>query len=287
MKIITDKRCTEYVRPGHPEGPHRISASLAKLREQKSVAIEWAAPFDAPESVLLRVHTREHLARLKSAALDFDADTPAFAGILNHAIRSVGGALAALAAGRAGGMAFSLLRPPGHHATRDEAMGFCYLNSIAIATLEALATGSKRVAVFDFDVHHGNGTEAILLGHPDCAYYSVHQYPAYPGTGAHSLKNSFNYPVPPNSTRPEYRGKLTEALKSMGQFKPDLIAVSAGFDAYSRDPLSDEPLEAEDFQWLGQEVRKFGVANFSILEGGYSPELPGLILAYLAGLTGK
>jgi acetoin utilization deacetylase AcuC-like enzyme len=166
-------------------------------------------------------------------------------------------------------------------------MGFCYLNSIAIATLEALAAGAKRVAVFDFDVHHGNGTEAILLGRSDCAYYSVHQYPAYPGTGARSIKNSFNYPVAPGADRETYRAALTQAFDGIKQFKPDLIAVSAGFDAYRRDPLSDEPLEAEDFHWLGETIRATGVRAFSILEGGYSTDLPALILAYLMGLRGK
>ena len=115
--------------------------------------------------------------------MDFDADTPAYPQIAAHARRSVGGALQALQSARAGEMAFSLMRPPGHHATRNGAMGFCYLNSIAIAALEARAAGFQRVAVFDFDVHHGNGTEDILLDQPGCAFFSVHQYPCYPGTG--------------------------------------------------------------------------------------------------------
>jgi acetoin utilization deacetylase AcuC-like enzyme len=239
------------------------------------------------QELILRAHSREHLDRLKQAPYDFDADTPAFANILDHARRSVGGALDALRAARQGEVAFSLLRPPGHHATHDQAMGFCYLNSIAIAVLEALATGAKNVAVFDFDVHHGNGTEAILLDRPHCAYFSVHQYPAYPGTGARSMKNSYNHPVAPGATKETYRHALEEALQEMKKFKPDLIAVSAGFDAYRRDPLADEPLESEDFRWLGQSVRGFGVPAFSLLEGGYSDELPELILAYLKGLNGK
>jgi len=166
-------------------------------------------------------------------------------------------------------------------------MGFCYLNSVAIATLEGLATGAKKAAVFDFDVHHGNGTEAILLDHPHCAYFSVHQYPAYPGTGAESVRNSHNYPVAPEATRETYRAALTRALEAIKSFGPDLLAVSAGFDAYRRDPLSDEPLEAEDFHWLGQQVRGFGITAFSLLEGGYSSELPELILSYLKGLNGS
>ena len=287
MKIITDSRCTEYARPGHPERPQRISQTVEKLREQKDLPIDWAEPLPATNETILRAHSPEHLARIKEAPYDFDADTPAYPKIYEHAVRSVGGALHALKAARQGEVAFSLLRPPGHHATREQAMGFCYLNSMAIAVLEALGTGAKQVAVLDFDVHHGNGTEAILLDRPHTAYFSVHQYPAYPGTGARTMKNSFNYPVAPGAAHETYRAALAQSLEEMRKFKPDLIGVSAGFDAYRRDPLSDEPLEAEDFHWLGESVRKFNVPAFSILEGGYSSDLPDLILAYLKGLCGK
>jgi acetoin utilization deacetylase AcuC-like enzyme len=283
MKIITDGRCTEYSRTGHPERPQRISRTVEKMREQKELPVEWLEPLVPSQGTLLRAHTAEHLGRVQAATVDFDADTPAYPHIYEHALRSTGGALQALAAARRGEQAFSLMRPPGHHATRDHAMGFCYLNSIAIAALEAAATGSSKVAVFDFDVHHGNGTEAILLDQPNCAYYSVHQYPAYPGTGERSLKNSFNFPVAPGVSREVYRAALQQALDGIHRFQPDLLAVSAGFDAYRRDPLSDEPLEAEDFHWLGESIRKFGIPTFTVLEGGYSSELPDLILAYLKG----
>jgi len=180
------------------------------------------------------------------------------------------------------------MRPPGHHATRDRAMGFCYLSSIAIATLEARATGAKRVAVYDFDVHHGNGTEAILLNQPGTAFISIHQYPCYPGTGTENVgDNCFNYPVAPQTPRAEYRRVLASAFERLKAFKPDIVAVSAGFDAYARDPLAQETLEAEDYYWLGQSVRKLGVPAFSLLEGGYSSDLPELIFAYLKGLEGK
>jgi acetoin utilization deacetylase AcuC-like enzyme len=287
MKIITDNRCTEYSRPGHPERPQRISRTVEKLREQKELAMDWVEPLAVSQESILRAHSAEHVARIKEAPYDFDADTPAYARIYEHAERSTGGALHALKLARQGEVAFSLLRPPGHHATRDQAMGFCYLNSIAIAALEGLHSGASRVAIFDFDVHHGNGTEAILLDRPHCAYFSVHQYPAYPGTGARSMKNSYNYPVAPGATQETYRAALSQAMDEMKKFKPDLIGVSAGFDAYRRDPLSDEPLEAEDFHWLGESVRKFGVPAFSLLEGGYSNDLPDLIFAYLKGLNGK
>jgi acetoin utilization deacetylase AcuC-like enzyme len=287
MKIITDERCAEYRHPGHPERPQRIISSLEKLRSQTELPIVWASPEICDESAILRAHSQAHLARLTEPH-DFDNDTPFFPRISDYAKASVGAALAALRAARAGEMVFSLMRPPGHHALSNRAMGFCYLNNIAIAVLEALATGAKRVAVYDFDVHHGNGTEAILLNNPGASFFSIHQFPCYPGTGSRNVgDNCFNYPVPPQTPRTEYRHILTSALEHLQSLKPDLVAVSAGFDAYARDPLAQETLEAEDFYWLGQSLRNLGVPIFSLLEGGYSRDLPDLILAYLKGLDGK
>jgi acetoin utilization deacetylase AcuC-like enzyme len=144
------------------------------------------------------------------------------------------------------------------------------------------------VAVFDFDVHHGNGTEDVLLNRPGIEFFSVHEFPAYPGTGAENRgRNCFNYPVAPGSPRLTYRAKLTEALDDLRGFKPDLVAVSAGFDAYHRDPLASAPLLAEDFYWIGQTLRALEVPMFSLLEGGYSKDLPELISAYLKGVDGK
>ena len=284
MKIITDEQCLNYSRPGHPERPARVSRTLEKLRAQKELPITWAKPVPAEEVAILRAHSPDHVARLEQQ-YDFDADTAWFPGIAEHARRTAGSALEALKAARAGETVFSLMRPPGHHATREQAMGFCYLNSVAIAVLEALATGAKRVAVYDFDVHHGNGTEAILLNQPGAAFFSIHQFPCYPGTGAADVgKNCFNFPVAPATPAREYRKVLAKALEGVKKFKPNVLAVSAGFDAYARDPLAQETLEAEDYHWLGQQIRAMGVPTFSLLEGGYSDDLPELIMAYLKGL---
>ena len=285
MKIITDERCTGYHSRGHPERPARITMTLERLRNQKELPIEWVKPAAATDAAILRAHTPEHVARLRIPH-DFDGDTAYHEGIEAHARHSAGAALEALKCARAGETVFSLMRPPGHHATPDQAMGFCYLNSVAIASLEALATGTKRVAVFDFDVHHGNGTEAILLNKPGAAFFSIHQHPCYPGTGTANVgKNCFNYPVAPHTPREEYRKVLARALDDLKKFQPELVAVSAGFDAYARDPLAQETLEAQDFHWLGQELRALGVHLFSLLEGGYSNDLPELIFAYLKGLN--
>jgi acetoin utilization deacetylase AcuC-like enzyme len=219
---------------------------------------------------------------------DFDGDTPFFPTIAELARLSAGAALDAMKAARAGETVFGLMRPPGHHATRTRAMGFCYLSNIAIAALEALATDIKRVAVYDFDVHHGNGTEAILKDVSGTAFFSIHQHPCYPGTGTTNVGNNcFNFPVAPRTPREEYRKIMTRAFDELKKFKPELVGISAGFDAYARDPLAQETLEAEDYNWVGQQVRALGVPAFSLLEGGYSNDLPELIFAYLKGLEGK
>jgi acetoin utilization deacetylase AcuC-like enzyme len=287
VKIITDERCAGYSSYGHPESPRRITASIASLKQQAELPLLWAVPGEVREAQILRAHSPEHLARLKIPE-DFDADTPYHENIDTYARASAAAALDALQAARDGENVFSLMRPPGHHATHDSPMGFCYLNNIAIAALEAAATGAKRVGVFDFDVHHGNGTEAILLNRPGIAFFSMHLYPFYPGTGAANVgQNCFNYPMPPGTSRDSYRATLARALSDLKGFRPDLVAVSAGFDAYVRDPIGSGALEPEDFFWLGQSLRALGVPTFNVLEGGYSRDLPELILAYLKGIEGK
>jgi len=287
MNIITDSRCAAYWTPPHPESPRRVLATLDALKNTTAFPVIWHEPLPVEDASILRAHTLEHLHRL-SVPMDFDADTPAHPDIAAHARRSVGGALQALSLARSGANSFSLLRPPGHHATRAAAMGFCYLNSIAIAALAARAQGCQRVAVFDFDVHHGNGTEDILLDQPGCAFISVHQSPCYPGTGRKDRgTNCFNFTVRPGAPRETYRATLEKALARLREFQPDMIAVSAGFDGYRNDPLANGTLEAEDFHWLGQTLRALNVPLFTLLEGGYSRDLPELIFAYLKGVAGK
>jgi acetoin utilization deacetylase AcuC-like enzyme len=287
VKIITDERCAGYSHDGHPERPERITRTLAYLRSQSELPVDWAVPGKVNDAQILRAHSAEHLSRLNEPE-DFDADTPFYENIAEYARASVAAALDALKAARTGKNVFCLMRPPGHHATRDQAMGFCYLNNIAIAVLEAAAVGVKRTAVFDFDVHHGNGTETILLDRPGIAFFSVHLYPFYPGTGGSNAgKNCFNYPVAPDAPREIYRAALARALDDLKKFQPDLVAVSSGFDAYARDPLVQGVLELDDFYRLGQSLRALGVPLFSLLEGGYSRDLPKLIFAYLKGVEGK
>lgn len=231
---------------------------------------------------MLRAHSREHVARVREAANDFDADTLAHANIYEHALRSAGAAVEAARAAVKGERAFSLMRPPGHHAMRDRAMGFCYFSNIAIAALDALEHGAKRVAIWDFDAHHGNGTEEIVAHNSQVAFASIHQFPAYPGTGAKSFANIDNYPVAPYTPRAEHVDIAQHALQKLLKFKPDLLLVSAGFDAYSGDPLVQMSLEQEDFATFGEWLRQIDIPVAAILEGGYSDELPKLVDAFLA-----
>jgi len=286
MIIVTDPFCTTYQATGHPERPQRISQTVEKLKQQSEISIRWENPNQVSEDVILRAHSASHLSRIEDETHGFDPDTPAYSKIALHARQSVGGALRALDAAQKGDVAFSLMRPPGHHAERERAMGFCYLNQIAIASLEALEMGFKKIAVYDFDVHHGNGTEDILLNHPNCSFFSIHQFPCYPGTGKESRANCHNYPVQPNTPRKEYRSIFSTAFEDLKKEEPDLIAISAGFDAYRGDPLSDETLEIDDYYWLGTTFHKLKIPFFCVLEGGYSDELPELIFAFLKGIKG-
>ena len=288
MIVIHDERCHEYSQQGHPERPARVRSTQQLLQKQCELEVTWQSPLAVDRSSLERAHHTEHLDRVEAGSRDFDGDTPAYPDIYHHALRSTGAGLRALNAATDGKTAFSLMRPPGHHATRDRAMGFCYFNSIAISVMEARSRGVEKVAVLDFDVHHGNGTEAILLNRKGTAYYSVHQHPCYPGTGTRNVgDNCFNFPVAPQTPREDYRRVLSRALDTLLGFRPELIAVSAGFDAYARDPLAQETLEAEDFHWVGQSLRELGIPFYSILEGGYSSQLPHLIMEYLKGVMGK
>jgi acetoin utilization deacetylase AcuC-like enzyme len=284
MIIFHDPRCVEYSAPGHPERPERIARTVPLLQDRHGDS-EWREPRSATDEELLRAHSREHLANIAQATEDFDADTPAHRKIDMYARRSAGAAMEAARAALGGKRAFSLMRPPGHHATRERAMGFCYFSNIAIAALDALAKGTERVAIWDFDAHHGNGTEEIVAHNPRIAFASIHQFPAYPGTGAKSFANIDNYPVAPGTPRNEHVDLAERALQKLLAFKPNLLLVSAGFDAYARDPLVQMTLEREDFAMFGQWLRKIDIPTAAILEGGYSDDLPELIDTFLTAWT--
>ena len=160
-------------------------------------------------------------------------------------------------------------------------MGFCYFNNIAIAALDALENGAERVAIWDFDAHHGNGTEDIVGRNPRIVFASIHQFPAYPGTGINSFANIDNYPIGPSTPRRVHVEAAKHALEKLLAFKPDLLLVSAGFDAYARDPIMQMTLKPEDFAMFGAWLHDMTIPAAAMLEGGYSDDLPQLIDAFL------
>jgi acetoin utilization deacetylase AcuC-like enzyme len=292
MRILYDPACAGYSAPGHVEMPARIVRTASHLQQTHP---GWFRPADpigrhsepAGDEAVLRAHSSEHLLRLSAPARDFDGDTPALPEIELHARRAAGQAISAARLALAGEPGLSLMRPPGHHATRDRAMGFCYLNSAAIAALAAQAElGAARVAIWDFDAHHGNGTEDIVRNRTGLLYVSVHQAPGYPGTGLESIGNARNFPVAPGIPAADHLGVLAESWGAVLAFRPDLILVSAGFDAYAGDPITDLRLRPKEFAELGAWLRAAPCPAAGILEGGYSPELPILVETFLAAWAG-
>ena len=275
--------------PGHPESPQRLHVVLGALQQPEFAQLAWReAPTGTREQVLL-VHHAEYVDAIADAsprgglvALD-GGDTLMSAGTWEAVMRCVGAACAgvdAVVAGEAANV-FCATRPCGHHAEPDRAMGFCIFNQAAIAAVHALDRhGLQRVAVIDFDVHHGNGTQAAFFDRPELFYGSSHQSPLYPGTGAANETgvsgNIVNLPLPPGCGTEMFRTRMTnELLPAVRRFGPQLIIVSAGFDAHRCDPLADMNLEDEDFGWITRELMAIadalcGGRIVSILEGGYS-----------------
>ncbi|MFN3930226.1 MAG: histone deacetylase family protein [Brevundimonas sp.] len=272
---------------GHPERPERLKAVLDAL-DDAGLSGDRRPATEAAIADLERLHPVAYVARLLTAAPatglnQLDADTILSPGSVRAARLAAGAVIDAVRAVARGetARAFAAVRPPGHHAEPDRAMGFCLFSNVAVAARVAQAEGLARVAVIDFDVHHGNGTQAAFE-HDDSLFLgSIHQMPLYPGTGAASetgVGNIVNVPVAPHAAREAWRatfsGGLMPALES---FRPDLILISAGFDAHRRDPLAHQSLEAEDFAWATRavlEVARSCCAGkvVSSLEGGYDLE---------------
>ncbi len=274
--------------PHHPESPERLRRVLQALEHPDFVPLLRETAPEATVAQLRLAHPAAYvdavldIAPAEGEAVHLDGDTLMSHGSRAGVLRAVGAATAAVDAVMEGwaSAAFAAVRPPGHHAERARAMGFCLFNGAAIAALHARARwGLKRIAVVDFDVHHGNGTQDIFERDPDLFYASSHQSPCYPGTGAASERgvadNVLNLPLRPGSGSQAFR-QVWEgtALPALDAFAPELLIVSAGFDAHRADPLADLRLETEDFGWitdvlLGVADRHCGGKLVSVLEGGY------------------
>ncbi|MEN8263167.1 MAG: histone deacetylase [Nitrospirota bacterium] len=280
MKIFYSPECLGYSQPGHPESPARTQHSYEYLEEKGA---EFIDPEPCTDEDILLAHTQDLLDSVKNGNF-MDFDTPAYPGIYDIAKLSAGSAInAAMHCMNTGEKAFALMRPPGHHATKNSLGGFCYFNNIAIASIKA-AEGSRKVAIVDFDCHHGNGTEDIVLGRDNFLYLSLHQSPLYPGTGLKSKGNCINYPLPANTSPEEFLSALSEGIKKVEEFNPDLLAISAGFDSYKLDPITNLSLELDTYRQTGRILAGLKKPTFAVLEGGYSRDLPECVYQFLEGL---
>jgi len=290
--LISHPACLDHeTPPGHPECADRLRAVLRALEAPEFAGLVRLDAPPADDESLLRAHTRfeidlilqVHAAEARRNGHSYiDGDTSMSAGSARAALHAAGAVIAAVdgvAAGRFGN-AFCAVRPPGHHAERNRPMGFCLFNNVAIGALHARdALGFKRVAVVDFDVHHGNGTQDIFFGDPDLFYASTHQFPLYPGTGRPSEKgvagNILNAPLPPGADGRAFRAVFENLLlPALDRFAPDFIFISAGFDAHVADPLAQLNLDESDFAWATREICAIAAACaggrvVSALEGGY------------------
>ncbi|MBY5784063.1 histone deacetylase family protein [Rhizobium leguminosarum bv. viciae 248] len=283
----------EHVTPaGHPERSDRIRAINVALEHPNFERLERRQAPQANEDAVLLAHPEEHLTAVmreipeeEGEINQIEADTYASNKSLQAALTGIGGAMAAVDdvfTGRADNV-FVAARPPGHHAEKMTAMGFCFFNNAAIAARHAQKThGAERIAIVDWDVHHGNGTQDIFWDDPSVLFCSTHQMPLYPGTGAKDEKGKHNTivnaPLSPNVGSDHFREAFkSRVLPALDDFRPDLIIISAGFDAHHRDPLAQINLTGEDFDWATGRVLELADRHaknrvVSLLEGGYDLE---------------
>ena len=288
--LITHKAFYDHVTPqGHPEQVARLDAVLGALDGLDLMSV--SAPM-AAEDDLLRCHPKAHLTAIADVApsdgwRSLDADTHMSVGTLEAAYRATGGVVKAVDLVMSGevGNAFAAVRPPGHHAERETPMGFCFFGSVAVAAKHALEFHSlKQVAIVDFDVHHGNGTQDLVEEDARVLFFSSHQMPLWPGTGAAhetGVGNIVNIPLPEGCSSKVFRAAYERyVFPRLAAFKPELLLISAGFDAHAADPLAGMMLHEDDYMWVTQKLcdladEHCGGRVVSALEGGYDLEALG------------
>ncbi len=271
--------------PGHPESPQRLAAIEDRLR--LGGLLDFMQQVQAPAATvqqLERVHSPEHVQRVLRADTSrgpvwHDPDTAQGPHTAEAALHAAGAGVRAVELVLAGeaGLAFCAVRPPGHHAERRRAMGFCFFNNIAVAAAHALTQGLERVAILDFDVHYGNGTAEIFAKDPRVVMYSTYEHPLYPyWNGIPGARNLIDVPLPPGSGSEAFRAAVSEHwLGAMLEQKPQMILVSAGFDAHVEDPLADLRLGYDDYSWVAARIQEVAEQCcpgriVAMLEGGYS-----------------
>lgn len=287
--LITHPVCLEHEPPiAHPESPDRLRAVLRALESEEFAYLDRVPAPMATREQIARVHAPDHYDSVAgriptSGTAHIDADTMVSPRSFDAALYAAGAVVAGVDAVMDGGArtVFCAVRPPGHHAEPAVAMGFCLFNNVAIGALHARAVwGRQRVAVIDFDVHHGNGTQAMFERDPDLFYASTHQWPLYPGTGHPGeqgvANNIVNAPLPPGTGSDEFRaGMEAQVLPALDAFRPDFLLISAGFDAHLADPLANLRLTEEDFAWATRRLMEIAERHcegrlVSTLEGGYN-----------------
>lgn len=292
--------------PSHPERPARYQAVKTAL---DGLDAPWLSRHEAPEATIeqiSRVHRAPYVTATLAAiptegSVRLDADTLVSPRSREAVLRAAGAAVAAVDAVMAGKArrAFSAMRPPGHHAESDKAMGFCLFDNVAVAAAHARAVhGVQKIAIVDFDVHHGNGTQEIFWNDPQTLFISTHQWPLYPGTGAAHEKgahdNVLNVPLPAGTGGAGFRQAITsQVIPALERFQPELLLISAGFDAHADDPLANLALTEADFAWVTAELVALAERHaqgrvVSVLEGGYDVDaLARSVVAHLRALAGE
>lgn len=303
---LDHKTSSHPIRGFHPESPERVAVIAEALGQAHNLDLHWLEPRKASRTDILRCHSASHYDLIEDSCRRgveaLDPDTTISSNSFNVALLAAGGILSAIDTVMAGTVenAFVAARPPGHHATSDRAQGFCLFNSVAVGARYAQEQhGLERILIVDWDVHHGNGTQEIFYEDNSVFYFSLHQSPHYPGTGARTEEGegrgrgyTLNIPLRPGTSAQDYRSAFSDALERIIQkLHPDLVMISAGFDSHRDDPLGGLMLDNIDFIWMTEQLKRLAEKHaegrlVSLLEGGYNLDrLASVVLDHVGTLN--